>query len=297
MDGNDVARRLFDAPPAWAGLELFASAAGRITYAQARAGMLAYAGWLGETQGTRPGDHVAICLPKTLETVQAILGVLALGAVYVPLQYQGPPARLGAILASLKPKLLLTTRDMAGRIRAASHLSASAIRTVEVSSEEESLVVLRRKAEPRRAIAEVTRQDLAVIYFTSGSTGEPKGVMWSQRGMAASIASLHQWRRMISADRLISISGLHYSASCEIFYPILSGASIYLGGDHETMFGDRLAAVLERERTTIWSAAATSLRMLVEAGNLAERELSPLRRIEIFGERMPIPALHAAMAV
>ena len=295
MNGNDAAGRLMDFPAEWARQELFAAADGRLTYAEAREGMLAYAGCLSDSLGCRPGERIAICLPKSLETLLAILGLLAIGAVYVPLQYLGPPARLAAILASLRPTLLITTAEKATRIRAADGGATAAIRTIEIANEDDGLAALKRGIPAARTIAEVSPEDLAVIYFTSGSTGEPKGVMWSQRGMTASIAALNQWRRMTGADRLISISGLHYSASCEVFYPLPTGASIYLGGDHETMFGDRLAAVLERERTTIWSAAATGLRMLVESGNLPQRDLRALRRVEIFGERMSIPALRAAM--
>ncbi len=296
MTHNAIAERLMNLPPERLRRDLFASAAGRLTYADVREGMLGYAAWLTEAEGIRPGDRIAVCLPKNLETVQAICGILSLGAAYVPLQYQGPPARLRTILVSLRPKLLVTTREMAVRLQAVGEPPSSRVRTIEVANEETALAALRRGIPPLRTITEVSPQDLAAIFFTSGSTGEPKGVMWSQRGMAASVASLPRWRQMTEHDRLISVSGLHYSASCEIFYPLVSGSSVYLCGDHEMMFADRLAAVLEKDRTTIWSSTATGLRMLVEGGALPARDLRALRRVEVFGERMQIAAFRAAMA-
>jgi acyl-coenzyme A synthetase/AMP-(fatty) acid ligase len=137
--------------------------------------------------------------------------------------------------------------------------------------------------------------DLAAIFFTSGSTGDPKGVMWSQRGMAAAIAATVRRRNETAADRFISIAGLHYTGSCNIFSAVLSGARVYLCGDRETLFADRLAGLLEREATTIWLSSATALRLLVEGGNLAVRDLHAIRFVQISGERMPIASLRAAM--
>ncbi len=293
---NDIARRLMDVPADQQRQMLFASAAARLTYGEAREGMLAYAGWLNAAEGIRPGERVAVCLPRTLETVQAIYGVLAAGAAYVPLQYLGPPARLHTILGSLRPNLLLTTGEMAARIRAADDGSVPTVRIVEVAGGDDRLAARRRGIAARRTLAEVAPSDLAGVFFTSGSTGEPKGVMWSQRGMAAALAALPRWRRQRADDRLICLAALHYSAACEIFYPTFSGSSLYLPDDREAMFADRLAAVLERERITIWSATATALRMLVEGGNLPGRNMPALRRVEIYGERMPMAALRAAMA-
>jgi amino acid adenylation domain-containing protein len=293
MAGNPIVQRLAEFSAAELRRPLLSAATGRCSYGQAREGMLAYAGWLGAAQGVRPGDRVAICLPKTLESVQLIYGILAAGAAYVPLQYQGPPARLSRILASIRPALFITTRQMATMIRSAGTVSAGP-RTVEVDDDEAALAGLHRGLPPLQTVVETSPSDLALVFFTSGSTGEPKGVMWSQRGMGAAIDGNAERRRTTAGDRLLSLSGLHYSASCEVFYPVTAGASVYLCSDRETL-ADHLAGVLEREGTTLLSSTATGLRLLLEGGNLSARDLRGLRLVEIFGERMPIPALRAVM--
>src|ERR1043166_8041924 len=88
-----------------------------LNYGELREGMLAAAGWLSRAHGIGKGDRVGLCLPKTLDTIQVILGILALGAVYVPLPAQGPAIRLNRILASLQPSLLLATPEMAASLR------------------------------------------------------------------------------------------------------------------------------------------------------------------------------------
>src|SRR6185369_5831056 len=110
--------RVLHPPAAWRDRVAFTSAAGGLSFADLAAGTRQVAGWLRDEAGVAPGDRVAICLPKSLEAVLAMYGILAAGAAYVPLQHQGPPARLGAILASVRPRLLLSSADVAAALAA-----------------------------------------------------------------------------------------------------------------------------------------------------------------------------------
>jgi mycobactin phenyloxazoline synthetase len=293
MQGNPILQPLMRLSPDERRRELFAASAGRRSYGEVCEGMLGYAGWLIGAEGVRPGDRVAICLPKSLETAQLVYGILAAGAVYVPLHYQGPPERLARMLASLRPALLIATAQMAAMIRSAGGEHAS--RVIETGHDEDALPALRRGIPPARVIAAVSPADLASVTFTSGSTGEPKGVMWSQRGMEAAIRSVAKGRGMTSSDRLISLTGLHYTSSSDILAPVMSLASVYLCGDRESL-ADRQAEIAESERTTLWASSATTLRHLVEGGSLKRRDLRSLRLVSFFGEPMPIPLLREAMA-
>jgi amino acid adenylation domain-containing protein len=295
MRGNDMAMRLLEIPLPQQAREYIVTASRRLSYAQVREGMLAYAGWLEAAEGVRRGDRVVLCLPRTPETLQLVFGILAAGAVYVPLQFNGPLDRLRRILGSLRPCVLVTTAGMAGKLRAADGASLEGVRIV-ATDEDGELQDILRGASARRTVVEVAPDDLAVIFFTSGSTGEPKGVMWSQRGMAAALASLPRWRGARTDDRLLALAPLQYSASAEIFYPVFTAASMYLLDDREVLLADHIAEVMEAERTTVWSASATALRLLAEFGGLERRDLRCLRRAEMYGERMPMAALRSAMA-
>ena len=115
------------------------------------------------------------------------------------------------MLASLRPALLIATPQMAAMIRSAGGEPAS--RVIETGHDEDALPGAQARRPPSRAIAAVSPADLASVTFTSGSTGEPKGVMWSQRGMEAAITSVVKGRGMTSSDRLIELTGLHYTSS------------------------------------------------------------------------------------
>ncbi len=294
---NSVPYRLANLPPDWLDRSIYAAAGGRLTFGDLRDNALRFGGWLSHAASVRSGDLVAVCLPKSLASVQAIYGILAAGAVYVPLQYQGPPARLRAILDSLQARLLLTTGEMAGRLALEGDARPMPpLHRIEADASHEDLERLWRGLPALSRTAAVDDDDLAAIYFTSGSTGEPKGVMWSHRSMAASIAAMPRLGRLSERDRLIGVAGLHYSASAEIFFPLVSGGMTYLLSDREAMFADRIAEILEHERTTVWSASATALRLLVESAGFDRRDLSALRRVDFYGERMSFPALRQAMA-
>jgi amino acid adenylation domain-containing protein len=296
MPGNPVIQRLMTFTGEELRRVLFAASAGRLSYGEVRERMLAYAGWLSTFEGVCPGDRVAICLPKTPETAQLIYGILATGAAYVPLEYRGAPARLNRILASIRPALFVTTGPMAALLHQAGEPAPTGMRLIETDEDTAALAGRCRGIPPARAVADVSPAELSAIFFTSGSTGDPKGVMWSQRGLEAAVADTVRRRGARPDDRFISVAQLHYSASCEIFYPVMTGASVYLCNDREMIFADRLAELVEGEATTIWGSTSTALRLFLEEGSLPARNLHALRVVEFFGERMPVAALRQAMS-
>ncbi|MFI5338037.1 MAG: AMP-binding protein, partial [Opitutales bacterium] len=297
MPDYPLVRRLLEFPLQWQDREVFRSSAEGLTFGNLRDGMLQMAGWLEAETGVRPGDRVAVCLPRGPAAVLAIYGILAAGAAYVPLQFLGPPVRLNTILASIRPRFLLTTPEMSVRLAAEGTTGRSSpVRTVVTDG---SLADLRRLWQGTRArsgVAEAGPDDLAVIFFTSGSTGEPRGVMLSQRSVAATIRWVQRRDRTGEHDRLVAHAGLHYVSSFDIFYTLFSGCRVFLAGDREVLFPDRLAELIEQEEATLWLSTATALRLLLEEGDLARRRLSRLRRICIAGEAMSIASLNRLMA-
>jgi amino acid adenylation domain-containing protein len=297
MNEFPIVRRLLDLPPAWGDREVFRSTAGSLTFAGLRDGMLRIAGWLAQDARVRPGDRIAICLPRSLETVQIIYGILAAGAAYVPLHFQGPAARQARILASTRPSLLLTTPEWAGRLRA--ELGADSLpplRLIPIAEDGQGLASLPPATPSASACATVQPDDLAVILFTSGSTGEPKGVMLSHRYIQATAAWVQERAGLDGSTRMLSHAGLQYVTSLELFFPLLSGFGFFLLTDREAMFPDFVTKALERERVTNWWSSSTALRLLVEEGGLEARDLGALRRVEFFGEPLPTALLRRLMA-
>src|SRR5262249_21613363 len=105
------------------------------------------------------------------------------------------------------------------------------------------------------------------------------------------------WNGMTAKDRLASDAGLHYATAFDLFSPLYGGGSTVLVGDREAMFPERVAEIIESERVSVWCSSATSLRLLVERGDLQRRDLGALRRVEFFGEPLAPSLLRQAMAL
>jgi amino acid adenylation domain-containing protein len=265
---------------------------GAMTFALLQERMLRLAAWLRQEAGVATGDRVLVCLPKSPEAVVALYGTMAAGGVYSPVQYQDSADRLNAVAASMQPKVILTSRPMAGQFAGYS----SRLHAVDLAAEGTGFEALTSSSEPLAAPFAVECEDLAWIIHTSGSTGEPKGVMLSHRAMAANVEAMQQRDRMSTVDRRISHAPLHYISAFDLLFPLVSGVQIYLLPEKEAMFPERVGEVMERERTTIWSSSATALRLLLERGALAARDLSAMRRISFYGEAMPMATLRQIMA-
>ena len=296
MRDHLLVQRMLEIPRDWDDRIAFDTPTASLRFAALRDRMLRFAGWLAREAGVRPGDRVALCLPKTLETVVALYGALAAGATVVPLQFEGPPARLGAILGAIRAKLLLATPDMAGRIgREGGLVRLPPTQLVEETSDGSALDALVAGEPPLDPLPEPGPEDLAVLFFTSGSTGEPKGVMVPQRALATNVRWHVAYDRIDVGDVRLGNIPLHY-ISPYFFYPPLAGCRVRLLGDHEVMFPDVVAEAAARERATIWTSAVTALRHVIERGGVDRLDLTSLRSVRVYGEPMPVELLRAASA-
>ncbi|QEX16808.1 hypothetical protein FRZ44_21030 [Hypericibacter terrae] len=286
---------LLEFPTAWAARRAMASGLGHLTYAEMREGMLRCSRFLRERHGVLPGDRIAFCLPKSLEAIQVILGILAAGAAYVPLQFQGPAARLNSILRSTEPKLLMTTPQMADQLAAEGGWPGFPVCRLTAAEAGQGLATLLSGMPPDAEPLPLSPESLAAIYFTSGSTGEPKGVMLSQGNIAAGVELVVKSDVLDDRDRMLSHTNLHYAAY-DMFFPFAAGAQIFLLSDREAMIPAGVAGAVERERVTVWRSTITALRLLLESGELGSRDLRSLRMLGVFGESFPIPLLRQLMA-
>lgn len=169
---------------------------GHLSYRQLWSQTLALAAHLRES-GVRRGDPVALCLPRSSGMVVGALGVLAAGGCYVALDPNYPDDRLAFMLFDSTAQVVVATADVAARI--------GAPRVIEPMQ-----APIAEPVSPVMAAA----QDPAYIVYTSGSTGQPKGVVIEHAGLLNLIDWHQQAFGITESDRTALISSPRLRRGC-----------------------------------------------------------------------------------
>jgi amino acid adenylation domain-containing protein len=212
------------------------------------------------------GGPVALLFEPGAPFVIASLGVLKAGRIAVPLDSTVPRARLDYMLRQSAAALLLTDTGNLPLARA-----LATVPTLDTDALGEGVAT----ADPAVAVAP---DAAAVIGYTSGSTGQPKGIVWSHRGLLHAVMRHTNVTRLGVHDRLATAR-----ASVRAYlYALLNGAAYYpLDPRRGEPAG--VADWLGREEVTIYRGAVSAFRSF--ARGLTGRETFPtLRLIAVFGE-------------
>lgn len=227
-----------------------------------------------QTLGVQPGQPVAVHLDRGIDAVIAVFGVLLAGACYIPLDLKNPKPRLAFIISDAKVHAVLGLGD------APAWLDASLWLDINACSEESPKPV------------EISADSLAAILYTSGSTGQPRGVALSH----GAVASFALWAADLVAlqdnDRIASSTPFFFDLSTFDLYAVLGrGASLYFVPSVLTLSPARLSAWLKEQAISGWYTVPSLLAFLAYKGNLAQTPLQSLRFLLFAGEVFPTPAL------
>ncbi|MFN2390165.1 MAG: amino acid adenylation domain-containing protein [Actinomycetota bacterium] len=254
--------------------------------------------------GLGRGNRIALYMDKSPEAVAAIYGILKTGAAYVPLDPQTPPARLGYVVRDCGVRGILYGRETADRLP---HVLQGA-QTVEVAAvmngnEPVHIDGVRALTQadvdaisPSRAATDVNEDDLAYILYTSGSTGDPKGVMLTHRNALAFVLWAADRFAIEGQDRLSSHAPFHFDLSVfDLFAAAAAGAAVVLVPPEASIFPRKLARFIEDEEISIWYSVPAILSRLATRAALKAGDLSSLRTVLFAGEVFPTKYLRALM--
>lgn len=246
-------------------------------------------------QGVVPGDRVGIDLEKSPAAIVAMLGILKTGASYVPLDPRAPARRSAYIVGDCGLAGLATTPERLsrlapelGRVPAARVLfgDTAAVGWQDFDRDPAS-------PPPESGVAE---QVLAYILYTSGSTGQPKGVMLSHRAALAFVDWAVAYFRLRPEDVLASHAPLHFDLSIfDIFAGLAAGARVALVPPAASVFPRGLADWIAGQHISVWYSVPSVLAQLALKGGL-ERHGGAAPRLVLFaGEVFPVPHLRQLM--
>lgn len=243
------------------------------------------------------GDRVGIYFEKSPEAVTAVFAALKCGAAYVPIDPKAPARRAGTIIDNCRMRGLITSAEKLGQLSGV----LSALPGTVVTVDDAPAGALAWNDALRAGSGPVPdpgliEQDLAYILYTSGSTGEPKGVMISHRAALSFVQWAVDYFALRADDRLSNHAPLHFDLSTfDLFGALAVGASVSLVPAATGIFPRNLADWIETERISVWYSVPSALTQLALKGGLDRHAYERLRLVLFAGEVFPAPHLRRLM--
>jgi amino acid adenylation domain-containing protein len=229
--------------------------------------------------GIGPGSNVALHLPRGLDAVVAVYGILLAGACYVPLNSNCPGSRNQIIVRDAGCSCVLVSGMVAPWISDAGFDFIDVTTVPDLPPD--GCVVTQYNAEDR-----------AAILYTSGSTGRPKGVVIPMRAITAFTAWCVSTFGLNRNDRIASLAPLNFDLSLfDLFAVPAADACTYFIPEPLKLAPARLVEWLRQHAISTWYTVPSMLGLLTLKGGLDKQELPQLRQVLFAGEVFPTPRL------
>lgn len=201
--------------------------------------------------GVTADTVVGICMTRSLEMVAGLIGIFKAGGAYLPLDPNFPQPRLAYIIDNARPAALLTQADL----------------TAKLETESLPIVLCDTQGESWPGAVRVGGEDLAYVLYTSGSTGQPKGVEIPQSALVNLLAAMQREIAFTPGDSLLAVTTLSFDlAAFELLLPLVSGGRVVVASRETAADPPRLAAMIGRSGCTVMSATPATWRALIEGG-------------------------------
>lgn len=224
--------------------------------------------------GTGRHHWVAVVMEKGWEQIVAVLGILASGAAYVPIDPAWPEERRQALLKNSEVRIVITQSELRETLSWPAEIICLCPDRDELA--EESTAPLN---------VEQTADDLAYLIYTSGSTGVPKGVAIAHRGAVNTLEDINRRFGINESDRVLALSALSFDLSVyDIFGILAAGGAIVLPEARRDRDPRHWAELLQQYRITLWNSVPALMQMMVDYAN----DLEDLRLVLLSGDWIPL---------
>jgi long-chain acyl-CoA synthetase len=259
-----------DATALWAGDR-------RITYEEIRRSAGAWGRhFLGH--GLRPGDRVGLWAENGPFFASAYLGIIRAGLVAVPFPLDTSDKAFHRAAASTELKRLLASARFAPRL-------GPLAKGLGIPLDEETFAPGPVSVEGRWPAIDPAR-DLAAIMLTSGSTGEPKGVMVTHRNIECNTRDIIDYLGLTPEDRTMAVLPFYYCYGTSLLHTHLAaGATLVL--NNRFMFPEKVLDEMAEKQCTGFAGVSSTYQILLRKTRFAKRQFPALRWMQQAGGKLP----------
>lgn len=230
------------------------------------------------TCGVKPQDCVPVLMEKSAWQIVSVFGILYAGAIYVPIAAAKAKGRAEKIIKKTGAKVAIgISHDEA--------LLESEITTINIDTLTVNDFAVDCSRFPKR-----TPDDIAYIIYTSGSSGEPKGVVITHKGAMNTIDDMNDRFGVTADDSVLGLSQLNFDLSVyDIFGILAHGGTVIFPTVEDYMNPEVWEKLIHKHHITIWNTVPALMKMLL---NFVESKKSaeplPLREVFLSGDWIPV---------
>jgi enterobactin synthetase component F len=216
-------------------------------------------------EGVKPGDIVAVALPRSEQLLIALLAIMRAGAAYLPLDLDGPMERMALMLDDASPAALIAQPQM--------HSHFARGRFVLLQPEHSDVPLSDADQQPDLSAPEAT----AYVLYTSGSTGRPKGVEITHRNLANFLQGMQVELITVATDRFLAVTNIIFDiAGLELYLPLTVGACVVIAGGGAVRNPSALAQLIRHSGVTHIQATPSLWRVLLASSETRLHDLHVL---------------------
>ncbi|NET44334.1 amino acid adenylation domain-containing protein, partial [Okeania sp. SIO2B3] len=217
---------------------------------------------------------VGVCYERSLEMVIGLLAILKAGGAYVPLDPNYPKSRLNYMVEDTQLSIILTQEKWQH------HLPETVTQLIYLDTEQQTLAT----ANSENLTVSITAKHHAYVMYTSGSTGEPKGVNIRHQGVVRLVKNTN-YINLTKEDVFLQLAPISFdAATLEIWGSLLNGGTLVLMPPHQPSLAEIGAAIRENQVTTLWLTAGLFQLMVEEQ----LENLKPLKQLLAGGDVLSI---------
>jgi len=195
-------------------------------------------------RGVRDGDIVAVAMPRSVEMITAVLGVLKAGAAFLPLDPDHPEERLALMVHDAQARVAVSVGGLAGELPTVEGLEL-------VLLDDASTIVELAGLEDTRPDVRIGLDHAAYVIYTSGSTGRPKGVVVSHDGIGSLVATAVDRLDVDASSRVLGFASLGFDVAVwELCMALCVGARLVVVPADRRVAAEALTDYLAEHQVT-----------------------------------------------